>query len=594
MSNINTIVRFLFFLLMLFRHECSSCTSSDHCHISVITNNEERDLELFDSSNQSNSGIFSILDNTYTISGRKRLMHNLKNPTTDVEKIKLFQKQIKKLIEEPALIQEIQALLAQVKAAEQDLVYFIDSQEDPVAGTVIDTFYFKNRFLKKFNKSSIALDSRNYLKQLGFFSPVIEHLFFHFALSYIQQKLTKPASDGDHYHHYHYHHHDHHDHCCIHDLEAPMGSTAIVKGAFTALKAAHLGMHLMSVKEMVQQMGAELAVLNKLYIKISSVKECLHAINKLHACMQENDSEIIENISVFNPLLGNEYFSSKSSLGYLSPIGNTLYIYQFLKNNASSLKSCMDIIADIDVIASVAKWYKEHDGNSKAPVCFVEFITAQKPIIRLDGVWHIGLNSDSVILNNISLSSENGPYKFIITGPNKSGKSTIIKAVGLNIILAQTFGIATAQNAQMTIFHALLSYITVTDDLMQDRSTFVAELIRAEQCIKTLQSLQPDQHACLLVDDSLFKGTNFEKSQSMALRFLNMIGTFSNSCALFATHCDALTQLAKEQPAIFKNYCIKMKTDGQNNSQSMFTLEEGISNQSVAFDIIKKQHKFSF
>jgi hypothetical protein len=624
------VIRFGFFLLMLFHHACSSCASTDHCHNQVsaqsappiITHHEERDLELFDSHNKSHPGIVAVFDKTCTASGKACLMHHVKNPITDVALLQARQEQIKLLLENPALLEEIKTLLVRIKASEQDLLYFINNQEDPVARTVIDTFYFKNALLKNFNKSSVALDTRNYLKNLGLFSPVVEHLVFHFALSYIQDKITHSAehhhhAHDDHSHHGHHHghkheHHDHkpHGHCshtyCISNVQAPAGSSMLVKGAFTALKAAHLGMHLMSMKDIIEQMGAELGVVNQLYKKVASVKDGLQAIAALHNRMQEHNYvpnafvihpldasvNLDTSINIFAPLLSNAYFDSKSSLGYLSPIGNTLYNYQQLKDNAPVLQSCVARIADIDALVSVVEWYKEQEAK-KAPVCFVDFVTASTPVIVFNDMWHVGLNPDNAVTNDIHVSADNGAYKFIITGPNKAGKSTIIKAVGISIILAQTFGIAAARKAELTPFYKLLSYMTVTDDIAHDRSTFVAELVRAEECIQAMQALQPDQCACLLIDDSLFKGTNFEKSQDMAQRFLGTVGAFPNSCAFIATHCAALTQLEKEKPTIFKNYRIKMGIDTHGNAASMFTLEEGIADQKAVFDIVKTQRSVS-
>lgn len=591
----SNLIRFCLFLLII------SCHISSSCAVPVITQHEERDLELFDSLNKSHQGILSAFDKTYTAPGKDRLMYHLKNPMTDVALIQERQEQIRLLIENPAVLEEAKTLLAQIKDAEKDLFYFIKNQEDPVARTTIDNFYFKNRLLKNLNNSSAALDARNYLKYIGLFSPVAEHLLLHFALHSIQDFFNG---------HHHDHDHDHvHDAHCVHDLEAPAGSSALVKGTFTALKVAHFGIHVMSIKDMVEHIAVEKAVVNQLYKKVASVRVGLHAMTALQDLMQANNYKATafapldifnqsntladSGVKVFAPLLNDNTFDVHSSLGYFSRLGATLYNYQLLKDNMLLLDALMARVADMDALVSIAEWYKE-SATKKAQVCFVDFVqSSSTPVVRLKGMWHVGLNPNDATLNDIALSADNKAYKFIITGPNKAGKSTIIKAIGLNIILAQTFGIATAEQAQLTPFHKLLSYITVTDDVSQDKSTFVAELMRAEECLHAVQLLTPDQFACLLIDDSLFKGTSFEKSQDMAHRFLTTIGTYSNSCALIATHCAALTELEKEKPTVFKNYRMKMGTDAQGNAQSMFTLEEGIANQAAVFDIVRAQRSVS-
>ncbi len=607
-SNLNN--RFFIFFILVLYHACLCCESSeDHCknnsnndsNSSVISFYEERDLELFDSLQQTNQGIFSSkLDKTYTSFGKARLIHHLKNPITDISLLKSRQKQLKILIENPELLEQLKTFLKKIHDYEDNLVYFIENQEDQISKKAVENFYFKSKKLKNFNKSATALDTRNYVKYLGLFTPVLEHLIFHFALEYAHDKLSHSGKCK--------HHHKHDHHFCVGNLVASANSSLLMKSSLFLLKAAHLGIHLVGIMEMIDQLSSEKAVINQLYNKVAATRTCLLAMKDILALIQtvkystlafSSDNSYLNYLESTSSnqnnnlikLLNSKAFNINSSLKFLSRIGNTLSSYKILKQQRAPLKSLAMIIGDLDALVSIAQWYNE--ANQKyTRVCFVNFVkddSANSPIINMKNIWNLALDHNNIVTNDIKLNTENGT-KIIITGPNKAGKSSTLKAVGLNIILAQTFGIVAAKSAKLTIFHKLITSIMVTDDISSDRSMLVAELMRAEQCLTTLNRLKQNEYACLLVDDTLFKGTTFEKGQQLAYQFAKDIGNFKNGCSIIATHLPILTQLEQEDNGIFRNYHISLSIDANGRPCSTFRLEPGISDQRRVFDIIKSDY----
>ena len=206
----------------------------------------------------------------------------------------------------------------------------------------------------------------------------------------------------------------------------------------------------------------------------------------------------------------------------------------------------------------------------------------------MKGLWNIALDHHKAIANDFELSMNNAMHA-ILTGPNKSGKSSMLKAIGLNILLAQTYGIAAAQSMEMTLFSKLISHITVLDDISKDTSMMVAEIMRVERCMQLLNQLDDNEYACVLVDDSLFKGTSFQKGQELGFEFIKGLGDIPGCSSLTATHMPLLTTLATQ--GNFKNYCIDIAVTQNGKSVSTFTLKEGIANPELVFDIVQSLSK---
>jgi DNA mismatch repair ATPase MutS len=178
-------------------------------------------------------------------------------------------------------------------------------------------------------------------------------------------------------------------------------------------------------------------------------------------------------------------------------------------------------------------------------------------------------------------------YRDIISPKiDKSGKSSFIKAIALNALLAQTLGIAAAQKADLTPFTRIITYITIADDISNDESMFVAELLRAKKCLATLSALEGNGFSLTIVDDSLFKSTDFEHGQAAAYKFVKDLGAFGSNITLVATHFEALTQLEQATGGLFKNYQMQIQTDATGQKQSSFQLKPGCSPRESVFDII--------
>lgn len=618
---VQTKIRFLMFFLLTLYHASAVCDSSDHhCQLhndanSVIGFYEERDLELFTSYDCPHSGIFTTkLNKPYTSFGKSRLTHHLKNPTADVALLQLRQRQLRLLLENEALLEQLQTILADIAQNEEGLINFIEIEEEPLVQRALESFYFQSNRFAHLNNSPAALDARNYLKYLGLLGPVVEHMLVHFGLDAISSSHSSHADDSHHKNDEvsscapgckQHHHHKHHEHRCITCPPVSDHASPLTKSAIRLLQVGHFVWHAASVVEMVNQMSSEKAVMHELHNKIVKVQSCLSGIKQLYTLMKVSDYSLqafgvscswldyfdnatTEQQRAMHDFIDDQNFACNDPRGFFSRIGATLSYYRLLEDQLSVLQSLVVVLGDLDALVAIAQWYKDTNADKKQ-ACLVNFVSSpDAPVVRIKNLWNIALDSHKAVSNDIELGAGKASH-MIVTGPNKAGKSSLLKSLGLTIVLAQSFGIAAAESAQITPFNKLISYIVVVDDISHDKSTMIAEMIRADSCIQTIQLLGENQHACILIDDSLFKGTTIEKSQELTERFIRTLGSLPHCCSIIATHMPVLTKLGQEPMSNFKNYYIPSAVDRQGRSYSTFHLSEGVADLDAVFDIVKSE-----
>ena len=138
-------------------------------------------------------------------------------------------------------------------------------------------------------------------------------------------------------------------------------------------------------------------------------------------------------------------------------------------------------------------------GLTHQEYCFPQFHHQPQPDLQLTRIAHPLLDPQTAIANDLTLNCS----LTVITGSNMSGKTTFMRTVGLNQILAQAGGYVCAA-AMSTCCFRLLSSMRIRDDLSEGISTFYGELMRIRQILNAVADKQP----LLILIDELFRGTN--------------------------------------------------------------------------------------
>lgn len=220
-------------------------------------------------------------------------------------------------------------------------------------------------------------------------------------------------------------------------------------------------------------------------------------------------------------------------------------------------------IAEMDAYVAIASKMVELQ-NTDHRYCFAQFLDIEQPTIQAQGFWNVLVPTDKVVTNNIAEHRN-----IILTGSNEGGKTTVIRAILQNIVLAQTFGIAAATEFKLTHFDVIHSFLNVSDDILNGKSRFASELKQAQDILARIQDLQSGEKFFFAFDE-LFTGTNGEDGAQCAYQFINNIASYKGIQFIYATHFNALKTIGNHNPAC-ANYKIEPPL---RNKQGKFIRDE--------------------
>lgn len=186
----------------------------------------------------------------------------------------------------------------------------------------------------------------------------------------------------------------------------------------------------------------------------------------------------------------------------------------------------------------------------------------------------------TVRVNN-SLEFSGNPSTIIITGANMAGKSTFLRTLSVNLILAMNGAPVCAKEFVFTPCD-ILSSIKIQDSLSNNESYFYAELVRIKEIIDHVQ-----QHPrTLVILDEILRGTNTKDKQTGSLGLLEKLITLQ-AVVIIATHDLVIGELEKKYPDIVTNHCFEVELA---DDQLIFDyrLKKGISKKLNASFLMKK------
>ena len=106
-------------------------------------------------------------------------------------------------------------------------------------------------------------------------------------------------------------------------------------------------------------------------------------------------------------------------------------------------------------------------------------------------MWNPFIPRKKAVANSIIMDSQENRRNVILTGPNAGGKSTFITGITLNVLLAQTLSITTAQSVILTPFNKINTYINLADNIAEGKSLFLCEADRAQAHLDIISQLAP-------------------------------------------------------------------------------------------------------
>ncbi|RUR39827.1 DNA mismatch repair protein MutS [Clostridium perfringens] len=235
---------------------------------------------------------------------------------------------------------------------------------------------------------------------------------------------------------------------------------------------------------------------------------------------------------------------------------------KILEENKENLYKIYDIVAKLDFALSLA-YYRKSLSEYTTP----EFIESED--IVLENLYHPLIHNP--VKNSILIKNN-----ILFTGSNASGKSTFIKAVALNCILAQSLNTALCSKYRCK-FSKVVTSMAIKDNILAGDSYFIAEI---KSLKRLLDSLNGEIRVLAFVDEIL-KGTNTIERISASASILKYAES-TNGRLLVATHDMELTQILET----YENYHFS-ETVTEDGVTFDYKLKKGPSNTRNALKLLK-------
>ncbi len=243
--------------------------------------------------------------------------------------------------------------------------------------------------------------------------------------------------------------------------------------------------------------------------------------------------------------------------------------------NKTLFPGWIDAVGTVECLNSLATFafnnpeYAYPQPVAAAPGLFIEAARLSHPLIpaplRVANDFTIG-HTERLIL---------------VTGSNMSGKTTFLRTVGVNLLLAQC-GLPVCATAFSFTPMSLLTSLRISDSLQEQTSYFMAELKKLRRIVHRLQTGEP----ALVLIDEILRGTNSEDKTHGSELFIRKLIQY-HCLSLFATHDLSLGQLEEELPDAIRNYCFESVIE-DGNLHFNYQLQRGIARNRNASFLMKK------
>ena len=527
-----------------------------------------KDLEVYTGLDNPSTSIISKINNTFTIFGYLKLISILNTPTDDIKELTNRQSDIKTMndvIENSQV--DVFKKLSELKDLEKDVIWLLKPKSIEEQ-SILNGVYFGGTFFDNFNNYEEPLNVYSYFKIYlspiyGLLSPLVMMIFPYLYLKFFTKvkmdfsvyvKILKMSIFGD--------------------VFSIMGASRTGRSKLSKYFSFFLSI-VFYIQNLVNSINISInthKIINIIHKKLGSIQKFCKIGLKL---IQDLNSYFnFEALDYPIKYLSQNDFTEETSL--FSNKGKILYA---AKNTMKykMMEQLFSSIAKIDYLASINKIINKYD------TCFPKYIDNIKPIINYNNVYHpyIGKNA---IKNNISIG-QGYPGNVLITGPNAGGKSTFIKSIAISILTSQTIGVCFADKLTLTPFNILNSYLNIPDCKGKE-SLFEAEMHRARDHIENCSQI-PENKKSFIIMDEIFSSTNPDEGISGAFAIAEKLADFDNSICIITTHYNQLTEL--EKGGKFKNYKIPCKHDSMGKIVYPYKIEEGISQQNIALELLKEK-----
>lgn len=300
-------------------------------------------------------------------------------------------------------------------------------------------------------------------------------------------------------------------------------------------------------------------------------KKIISKNNEAASVLIKKLSELIDsfesgNIQIFGPIF---------NILFLWKLQFAVRIEKFIFNNNNELPKWFDAIAEYEALVCFGLFANQNE-EFHYPTC-----SGNLSVVTANTLSHPLIPKNERVYNDFSTIQINNVT--IITGANMTGKSTFLRSIGINLVLAMNGCPVCAESFS---FHpiSIFTSMRTSDSLSDGSSYFNAEIKRLKMLVDKLENNEPQ----FIILDEILKGTNSVdklKGSELFLEKIMKMKTF-NTC-LIATHDLDLTKMEELYPDNIVNYCFEL----YNNNGSLepdYKLQRGVTKSMNAIDLMRR------
>ena len=256
-------------------------------------------------------------------------------------------------------------------------------------------------------------------------------------------------------------------------------------------------------------------------------------------------------------------------------------IDRWRQRSGPHIRRWLAALGEVEALSSLGGYAFEHPADP-----FPELVAASgngshgAPVLEAAEVGHPLLPPATCVPNSVTLGGAEGPRVLIVSGSNMSGKSTLLRAVGVNVVLAMAGAPVRAERLRLTPLQVGAT-LRVVDSLAGGKSRFYAEIARLKQIVELCGEPTP----VLFLLDEILHGTNSHDRQIGAEAVIDSL-VAAGAVGLVTTHDLALTRSAERMGARARNVHFEDELRG-DQLHFDYRLREGVVRKSNAIDLMR-------
>lgn len=246
-----------------------------------------------------------------------------------------------------------------------------------------------------------------------------------------------------------------------------------------------------------------------------------------------------------------EKIDSKSN-GLVVIIFNGLTLYhiraiheleKWAQEQSQNIEEWIQAIAYFEAKGSIANFY-----NHNKEFCFPTLSLSKE--LKAESMGHPLMKKENMVTNSIHIQ----PNQIVLlTGSNMSGKSTFLRTLAINMVLAKCGGPVCAKSFQYFAFSPFIS-LKIEDSLSKEESYFYAEILRLKKMVNLLQNGEP----LFIFLDEILRGTNSEDKQKGTVGLIEKLME-QKAIGIIATHDLEVCKLEEKYPNQIVNLCFEVE-----------------------------------